>query len=553
MKNFIKNNKEFLIFLLLFIIFTILFIEQGPLNSDAAGYYSYLRSLFFDKDLLFVNEYEKLSDTSYLCYTTPCGYLGSACTYGATLLWLPFFLLAHVLAIIYNLFGASILLDGYSDIYIITLKAGTIFYGFLGLWLVYLICCDYFRKKIAFLASICILLLTPYFWYMFKEPFWPHVLTGFTTALFIYIWHRTKNNRTYIQWISLGITIGISAMIRPENIILLVIPLIEMIYKITHKKKISILKIIIFFLFFLFSFIPQLMVWIILKDNPLSIPSNESFLLLPGETSLHLLKPALFQTLFSSYHGLIIWSPIFILIIIGFFYLYKKDQVIGLIISVLFLSELYLNSILYDWWAGVSFGARRFVDIIPVFILPLAALFNKIKKEYFLCLIFPFVIWNFLLFIQASTKTDLWFYISFNDIIQGAIHSIKNLPLILTENTFINRISLSLFLKTILPLLMIISCLWYFINNILVHKKYSNKFNYRNIVYTFIVINLFHIAYLYHAKKTSDISKLKYKQELVKYSNKKLYSKAKFMFGTTYLENASYYIETRNEKKAIKE
>ncbi len=548
-----KRQKLFILFLGLFIICTILFIEDGPLNSDRVLYYSYLRSLFFDKDLLFVNEFERMADPSYLCYTTDSGYIGNVVTIGSALLWLPFFLLGHLFTLACNLFGNNFTVDGYSKIYILMIKIGTLFYGFICLWLGFLICKEHFKKKISFLSALSILFLTPFFWYLFKEPTYPHVNSAFTVALFLFFWYKTKNERTYSQWALLGVLCAVSIMVKLENMVILVIPFIETVVKIYNKNKIVILKKVIFVLALLFTLAPQMIVWIILKDNPFNMPGNENLLLPPGETSLKLLNPSLLQTLFSSYHGLLVWSPIFFLIITGFFLLFKKERVMAVSFLSVFILAVYMNSAIIDWWAGVSFGANRFVDISPIFIIPLAAVLKRIGKDYIFPLLLLFFLWSFFLFIRASFYLDLWLFVSYKDIFRGIAWSIKNLSVVLSANHIFFRTPLGLLVKLLLPALVILCAAYISIRRILVSRRLRSFLNYRNILIISLFCSLLLIIFLIHAGKVGERSRVIHAGSLKKYSDKRYYSKVKFMFAPTYLENASYLFGMGRPKEALEE
>jgi len=114
-----------------------------------------------------------------------------------------------------------------------------------------------------------------------------------------------------------------------------------------------------------------------------------------SDTFLSPFSPKIFDLLFSMRHGLFSWTPIFLFSFLGAFgfLLFKKRNWILLYIYYgTFFSQLYLNSIVSDWWAGASFGQRRFIDFLPFLLIGLVIL-KKYKKS-----ITNFVIWCLLLF-----------------------------------------------------------------------------------------------------------------------------------------------------------
>ena len=70
------------------------------LQSDGFYYFAYLRSIAFDGDVEFSNDYKLLGlgDKVHLFNPTPTGYAQSAWTIGPAIVWAPFFAVAHPIA-----------------------------------------------------------------------------------------------------------------------------------------------------------------------------------------------------------------------------------------------------------------------------------------------------------------------------------------------------------------------------------------------------------------------------------------------------------------------
>ena len=70
------------------------------LQSDGFYYFAYLRSLAFDHDVDFMNDYRMLGlgDKTYLFQPTRTGHAESAWTIGPAIVWSPFFAAGHVVA-----------------------------------------------------------------------------------------------------------------------------------------------------------------------------------------------------------------------------------------------------------------------------------------------------------------------------------------------------------------------------------------------------------------------------------------------------------------------
>jgi len=116
--------------------------------------------------------------------------------------------------------------------------------------------------------------------------------------------------------------------------------------------------------------------------------------------------------LFSTDHGLFVFTPILVLAIAGLFCLWILDKVVGAICSTITLVFYGLVSC-YPWWYGnVGFGNRFFISLTPIFILGLASLFAWAARLWpesrgasvrLVPLVVLFVVWNLGLLYQWQT------------------------------------------------------------------------------------------------------------------------------------------------------
>ena len=141
---------------------------------------------------------------------------------------------------------------------------------------------------------------------------------------------------------------------------------------------------------FLFGFLPQMIVWKIVYG---------SFLLIPmGNETMHWVQPHILSVLFSARHGLFTWNPVFIISILGLCILYKKNKQITIYLLVTFLLQVYINAVPTNWWCGSSYGYRRLLDCLPIFILGLAIFINLFSQKVSIRIIYAigllFILWN---------------------------------------------------------------------------------------------------------------------------------------------------------------
>jgi len=359
------------------------------LASDGSNYFSYLRSMVFDQDLDFHNEFTRFNEAFWMTYkpkATVTGHLTNVFSVGPAILWLPFYLAAHLFVLTANLLGVYFEIDGFSAPYILAINLGSLFYGFAGMCLIYMMCKKYYDRTISLIATGTVWLATFMLYYTLYEPYMSHAASFFTSTLFVYFWDSTRFSQTLQmrstrQWILLGLAAGLMMMVRWQNALLMVLPAMEslILYLLllrskSRPKAISLLAGNFLFLFFtLAAFFPQMAAWKIIYGSFLTIPQGTSFLRWDS--------PFILELLFSSRHGLYAWSPVVYLSTIGWLAFFKREKFLALTGLLTFLLMTYMNSIVSDWWAGWGFGMRRYDGLIFLFALGLAAFLHVIRKH----------------------------------------------------------------------------------------------------------------------------------------------------------------------------
>lgn len=372
-------------------------VDNHLIGSDGIKYYAILRSLVLDQDFDFANDFALLDTPSSIVAET--GKSENPFAIGTALLWLPFFLVAHFLSLALSALGLNLATNGISYLYESLTLIGSILYASVGFILVFQTASRLFNRQATLIATISMWWATPAIYYIIAEPSMSHALTLFTNALFLFIWYPPRFTRTTQDWITLGFITSLAALVRWQDGILILLPIIELCWWV-WDKKISLQEgrryLFMFGISVLAGFLPQFIMWSQVYGSPLLIPQGESF--------MNWLTPQPWLTLFSARHGLITWHPIFLLALLGLIPLWKRDKIIVLTISYIFLTQLYINSSVSDWWAGDAFGGRRFIGLIPFFVLSFSALASWFQKEKRLHLLVSalmiLILWNGLSFIQ---------------------------------------------------------------------------------------------------------------------------------------------------------
>jgi hypothetical protein len=398
-------NRRSLLIILISIIAISVFIAKPnwQIGGDGYGYYSYIRSLHFDCDLDFYNEFKMFDDTyeaqTLKYWATPIGKAGNPFAIGWSIFYAPFFILALILAKLFT-FSNDFALSGFNFPYQLLIGVGTSFYIILGILLLFNTLKRLFSPISAWFSSIFTLIATPLIFYVVYEPSMSHGLSFFILSALFYksieIYKKEETNKKDV--ILLGLITGASFLIRWQNLLFIILPLAILWLKLAKKRRIlSYLGIT------LLTILPQFFAWKHLYGSFLTIPQGSEFV-------SHKLE--LFNFLFSGYHGLFIWNPILFLALIGLILSYKKDKFLFFILFMALLGQILFNANLSDWFGGGSFGSRRMIGSLFIFAYGITYLLDlllkskfKFKKIYIILVIFIlglFSLWNYLLMLSTS-------------------------------------------------------------------------------------------------------------------------------------------------------
>lgn len=407
------NAWTILIILLTVISFLIIILKPSWLiGGDGFGYYGYIRSILFDGDLNFSNEFT-FFDNSFNANTiynwkTPIGKTGNPFSVGPSLLWSPFIVIAKIIQSKLNITDPYPL-PGYNYPFQILLGLSTIFYTTMGLVLIFLSLKKFFKRNISWWSTILIVGISPLVFYLVYEPSMSHGLTVFSSSLLFYLsvlLIKNKDIKNHLLFYT-GLSIGLIFIIRWQDIIFAIIPIAIIFQKYlkVNTFNITIKKLYKQFLLILIPFLIlasiQLFAWKYLYGSWISIPQGNSF--------FNLTKPQLWDFIFSGYHGMLIINPLLILPIIGLLIALKKYKFLASLLLISLSLQIYLNAGLHDWYGGGSFGARRMISSLPILSFGLAFFLNLFVtnkiKTIIITLIFTIaIIFNGLLMIAYAKK-----------------------------------------------------------------------------------------------------------------------------------------------------
>ncbi|NNF34867.1 MAG: hypothetical protein HKN68_12205 [Saprospiraceae bacterium] len=382
-----KDHSRFtylLIWLLIVVTSLSHFISLDDLRVitwDVYGYYLYLPAILKYGDTsqyVFAVEHlsqYKVSEQIYQI-TDWNGYKAPIYTIGMALIYLPFYLIADLIAHLIP----SITADGLSPIYQWSIVIGSWIYTGVGLFFSNKILRILKVSRLSILITLCVIFLgTNYFHYATYENGMPHhfLYTLYTVLIYCTIrWHSDAKLKYIIGG---SICIALLCLARPSELVSLLIPGLYGIYgglswlvKIQRIKKYFFQILIMGAIGLALVFI-QMLFWKINLDQ----------WVFNGYQGHHFdfLSPHIQEGLFSFRKGWLIYSPLCMLGIIGIPFLWKYDRRWIFPVLIFMIVNTYIVLSWHIWWYASSFGMRAMIQSYAVLMIPTAFFIEWLMKR----------------------------------------------------------------------------------------------------------------------------------------------------------------------------
>lgn len=351
------------------------------LQSDGFYYYAYLRSLWFDRDVNFLNDYRLLGldDKPYLFEPTVTGHAHSAWTIGPAIVWSPFFAAGHLTARSLEGRNPNVHADGTSFPYRQAVCVAGLFYGLAGIWFCFLLTTRFFPEPLAAGAAMVMAAGSFLLWYLVKEPSMTHAPSMAAVAVFTWAWAtlrgdgRDAGRLSPARWAGFGALAGLMTLIRWQNAIFAVLPLVDCVVLLaaaTRRNDRATVRAVIvagsvFTAAAFVTSLPQLAAWKAIYGTWLAVS--------PVGPQLRWADPHLVDILWSSRNGLFATSPVLYCAAIGLVLFTIRRPRSGVPLLTAAAAMVYFNSIIQDWWGSDGYGMRRFDGLLPLFTIGLAA------------------------------------------------------------------------------------------------------------------------------------------------------------------------------------
>jgi hypothetical protein len=392
--------------------------------SDEIQYFAYLRSLWFDRDVSFENEYRAFVDRgtaadalfreTFLERQTETGRRINFGTIGCALLWSPFYAAGDALA---TVTGAP--RDGYSRPYVAAVAYGSAVYGLLALLLALDLAAKLTGRGLG--PVVAVWLGTPLAFYMYVAPPMAHACSAFAVALFVWTWWRVRRTWSVAGAVALGAAGGLMAMVREQDLFFVAGPALDLMWTVglsarqpaadglrpagassrhAANKAAGAEPPIAYRLSTIGTSSGRKVHSLILAGGVAA--ATMALTVLPQLVAYHALNgypgpsrlvrrkmswtaPHALEVLGSPSHGLLTWTPLVALSLAGLFLLWRgwargvpgtvsaDQRRFGACALLMFALQIYVAGSVESWTVAGAFGQRRFVGNTVLLIVGLGA------------------------------------------------------------------------------------------------------------------------------------------------------------------------------------
>lgn len=345
---------------------------RGVINYDKISYYGYLPAaiIYGDVTLSFLDDPNKgFANNERFWFTRlENGNKLIITSMGLAFLYTPFFLMAHVLAPLFDMPQ-----DGYSAIYQFFILFSACFYVILGFIILKNFLRRYFKPLVVAATLITLALGTNLYYYATDEGAMSHSYNFFLLMAFLWViaWWYDKQNawRAFV----LGAMLGLITLVRPTNVIVFFVFFLWDVksFRELGERIVYYLKkwplVLLMIAAFIAVWMPQFIYWKVITGKFLFFSYGEE------GGAFYWLHPHIGENLFSYRKGWFIYTPIMLIAVLGIRLL--RDRIPQLFLPLVIFTALmiYVQSSWWSWWFGGGFGLRAYVDIYGLLAIPLAA------------------------------------------------------------------------------------------------------------------------------------------------------------------------------------
>lgn len=353
-------------------------------GNDGAGYYAPARSIVVDGDLDLQNEYEFFVQDRPLAAIRPdpkTGKYYSQYPIGVSLIWLPAVYVAHGISLV-----AGWPATGYTTLYYWFVCFWSALLAFGALLRLFRFLNRTFDRTTSFWAVFTGWTATNLFYYMFFEASISHAVSFALMTLFFlqaYKLHSQPKGNLILEWFKMGLLMGGVFLIRYQDGIVWLVPGMVALgqyisafrQKAMPRVRSLVVAHVVTALALVLTILPDL--WINRMHHGkwwVSGPEYYHGTFVASQWWYGL------KVLFSAHHGLVFWTPITLLAILGLFLNPKRAERPVLLMTLLL--HIVVTGFWSFWHGAQSYSHRFFVGYVPLFIYGLALLQKAIPEPW---------------------------------------------------------------------------------------------------------------------------------------------------------------------------
>ncbi len=371
--------------------------------SDEIEYFAYLRSVWFDGDLRFENEYRYFYDrgiardsgfkATFVDASTATGHQPNYGPVGTAILWAPFYLAADGGVRAARWLDSDVPADGFSRPYIAAITYGSALYGFLALVL-----SGCAARRVAGAGAGTLLAVwvgTPLLFYMYVAPGFSHAASAFSVAAFVAAWLVVRRHWSWGGVAALGALAAVMGMVREQDLFIAVGPAVD--YVVTAARSIRsgrrppsawIGRALAGLAAAAVCYAPQAAAYIVLygRFGPSPLSAQK----------MAWTSPNAWRVLVSPENGLLFWTPLALPALVGLACIAfgrwgrSRDAVadapsdtawVGFLCLLMVATEVYVSGCIDTWAAAGSFGQRRLIGLTVFLALGLGGLGRVVTRR----------------------------------------------------------------------------------------------------------------------------------------------------------------------------
>ena len=381
------TRRQWIILVCLFLL-SLPAVTPRIYSSDEIQYFAYLRSLWFDHDLSFENEYRYFYDhgiarsdgfrETFLELQTDTGRRVNFGTIGCAILWSPFYAVGDLVA---RATGAP--RDGFSGPYLAAVAYGSAVYGFLALVLA--IRCAARLGFNAFTGALAVWMGTPLLFYMYVAPPFSHACSAFAVALFTWVWLGVRREWSPRGMAALGASGALMLMVREQDVFFgAAVALDYGVWALgfrtrerslpeTQSRTTKAQGVLAGAAAFALVYAPQAAAYLVVNGH---LGPHESV-----GNKMQWWGPHALQVMFSPEHGYFMWTPIALIAIAGLVTLAFERGTEAAILLLMVALQIYVGASVASWTVAGGFAQRRLVSITTALVIGYAVIWHLTRAR----------------------------------------------------------------------------------------------------------------------------------------------------------------------------